>query len=69
MNNDFIVSTEKQYFSGGMTECPVCGKSFYVPTGMKKMYAYRKRNHAQIVRYACGAKCFKQMCEAFYIVK
>jgi hypothetical protein len=65
MDIEFIKSKEKQLFQNNFTDCPVCGKRFYVPTGMKKLHTYRKKNKQGIVRYSCSPSCFKKMQETF----
>lgn len=63
MNEDFILSKEKQSFSGGTTECPICGKIFYVPSGTRKEYVYKKVNRQGVVRFTCSNKCYTKLCD------
>lgn len=63
MNGDFILSKDRQSFSCGMSECPVCGKRFYVPAGTRKNYVYKKTNKNNVKRFACSNKCYTELCE------
>ena len=63
MDGDFILSKEKQSFSGGTTECPICGKTFYVPSGTRKEYVYKKVNRQGVVRFTCSNKCHTKLCD------
>ena len=63
MDGDFILSKEKQSFSGGTTECHICGKTFYVPSGTRKEYVYKKVNRQGVVRFTCSNKCYTKLCD------
>ena len=41
MEVDFITSKEKQTLNNKTTECPICGKKFYVSNGK---YLYKKQD-------------------------
>lgn len=61
MDKDFIISTLSTTFTNGVTECPICGKKFYVAANMRKQYNYRKNNKNNRPRFACSYKCFGKM--------
>ena len=61
MSREFIIGTEDQTFTNGVTFCPVCGKKFYIARGYLKQYNYRKINKNKKPRYACSYSCFNKM--------
>lgn len=61
MEVDFIVSKEKQTLNNKTTECPICGKKFYVSNGK---YLYKKQNKNGYTRWACSYTCYNKLCLA-----
>ena len=59
MDKDFILSLTKQTFKNKSTNCPICGKNFYVSGGQ---YQYKKKNKNEYTRWACSYSCYKELC-------
>lgn len=61
MNRDFIISNDTQIFENEISECPICGKSFYLSNVSKKQYMYKKRNKNGKIRYCCSYSCYNKL--------
>ena len=63
VNKEFILSNDSQVFNKSQTECPVCGKKFYIESINRKVYVYKTKNRDGKVRYACSHTCYKELKE------
>lgn len=63
MDIDFIVNKDKQEFKESFTNCPVCGKRFYLSNFGRKDYTYKTKNKEGLLRYACSHTCYNSLKE------
>lgn len=63
MGKEFVLSDNSQTFKKNQTECPICGKKFYIESVNKKEYVYKMKNRDGRIRYVCSHTCYKTLKE------